>query len=95
MKRLGIYKTRDGKVYDLIYFPKEGVGQAVGPIPKRVGAAGVAAEDAGRKAQEHGMKELDVRVKGPGSGRTGSATVCRQGPGHAGRPGDTVCCHGH
>ena len=32
-------------------------------------AAGVAAEDAGRKAQEHGMKELDVRVKGPGSGR--------------------------
>lgn len=32
-------------------------------------AAQVAAEDAGRKAQEHGMKELDVRVKGPGSGR--------------------------
>ena len=32
-------------------------------------AAQVAAEDAGRKAQEHGMRELDVRVKGPGSGR--------------------------
>lgn len=32
-------------------------------------AAQVAAEDAGRKAQEHGMKELDVLVKGPGSGR--------------------------
>ena len=32
-------------------------------------AAQVAAEDAGRKAQEHGMKEVDVRVKGPGSGR--------------------------
>lgn len=32
-------------------------------------AAQVAAEIAGRKAQEHGMKELDVRVKGPGSGR--------------------------
>jgi small subunit ribosomal protein S11 len=32
-------------------------------------AAQVAAEDAGRKAQEHGMKELDVQVKGPGSGR--------------------------
>ena len=32
-------------------------------------AAQIAAEDAGRKAQEHGMKELDVRVKGPGSGR--------------------------
>ena len=32
-------------------------------------AAQVAAEDAGRKAQDHGMKELDVKVKGPGSGR--------------------------
>ncbi len=32
-------------------------------------AAQVAAEDAGRKAQDHGMKEVDVRVKGPGSGR--------------------------
>lgn len=32
-------------------------------------AAQMAAEDAGRKAQEHGMKELDVRAKGPGSGR--------------------------
>ncbi len=32
-------------------------------------AAQTAAEDAGRKAQEHGMRELDVNVKGPGSGR--------------------------
>ena len=32
-------------------------------------AAQVPAEDAGRKAQEHGMKSLDVNVKGPGSGR--------------------------
>lgn len=32
-------------------------------------AAQMAAEDAGRKAQEHGMRELDVKVKGPGSGR--------------------------
>ncbi len=32
-------------------------------------AAQMAAEDAGRKAQEHGMRELDVNVKGPGSGR--------------------------
>ncbi|MBV6632956.1 MAG: 30S ribosomal protein S11 [Alphaproteobacteria bacterium] len=32
-------------------------------------AAQVAAEDAGRKAQEHGMKTLEVNVKGPGSGR--------------------------
>ena len=32
-------------------------------------AAQMAAEEAGRKAMEHGMKELEVRVKGPGSGR--------------------------
>ena len=32
-------------------------------------AAQVAAEDAGKKAQEHGMKTLEVCVKGPGSGR--------------------------
>ena len=32
-------------------------------------AAQVAAEDAGKKAMEHGMKILEVEVKGPGSGR--------------------------
>tara|TARA_Y100001934_G_scaffold106910_2_gene131408 strand:- start:4477 stop:4869 length:393 start_codon:yes stop_codon:yes gene_type:complete len=32
-------------------------------------AAQIAAEDAGRKAMEHGMKTLEVEVKGPGSGR--------------------------
>lgn len=32
-------------------------------------AAQVAAEDAGRKAQDHGMKTLEVEVSGPGSGR--------------------------
>ena len=32
-------------------------------------AAQMAAESAGRKAQEHGMKTLEVQVRGPGSGR--------------------------
>jgi small subunit ribosomal protein S11 len=32
-------------------------------------AAQISAEDAGRKAMEHGMKSLDVMIKGPGSGR--------------------------
>ena len=32
-------------------------------------AAQMAGETAGRKAQEHGMKTLEVEVKGPGSGR--------------------------
>jgi small subunit ribosomal protein S11 len=29
----------------------------------------MAAESAGRQAMEHGMKKVDVFVKGPGSGR--------------------------
>ncbi|NVK17869.1 MAG: 30S ribosomal protein S11 [Methylocystaceae bacterium] len=32
-------------------------------------AAQIAAEDAGKKAMDHGMKTLEVLVKGPGSGR--------------------------
>ncbi|HUA53928.1 MAG TPA: 30S ribosomal protein S11 [Candidatus Sulfotelmatobacter sp.] len=32
-------------------------------------AAQVAAEDAGRKAQEHGMRTLEIEVRGPGAGR--------------------------
>ena len=32
-------------------------------------AAQVAAEDAARKASEHGMRTLEVEVSGPGSGR--------------------------
>src|ERR1700740_2303596 len=32
-------------------------------------AAQMAAEDAGRKAMEHGMKTIEVEVSGPGSGR--------------------------
>ena len=32
-------------------------------------AAQVAAEDAGKKAAEHGMKNLEIQVRGPGSGR--------------------------
>ncbi len=32
-------------------------------------AAQLAAEDAGRKALEHGVKTLEIEVKGPGTGR--------------------------
>ena len=32
-------------------------------------AAGVAAEDAARKAMDHGMKSIQVFLKGPGTGR--------------------------
>jgi small subunit ribosomal protein S11 len=32
-------------------------------------AAQIAAESAGKKAMEHGMRSLEIQVKGPGSGR--------------------------
>ena len=32
-------------------------------------AAQIAAEDAGRKAQEHGVRTVSILVKGPGAGR--------------------------
>ena len=35
-------------------------------------AAQIAAQDAAHKAQEHGMRKVEVRVKGPGSGRESS-----------------------
>ena len=44
-------------------------------------AAQMAAEDAGRKAMEHGMKTLEVNVAGPGSGRE-SALRAGAGPCH-------------
>lgn len=43
-------------------------------------AAQIAGEDVGKKAQEHGMKTLEVEVKGPGSGRE-SALRALQGVG--------------
>lgn len=43
-------------------------------------AAQMAGEDAGKKAQEHGMKTLEIEVKGPGSGRE-SALRALQGVG--------------
>ena len=38
-------------------------------FPQRPGLLRHAAEEAGKKAQENGMKTLEVEVKGPGSGR--------------------------
>jgi len=41
-------------------------------------AAQVAAENAGRKAAEHGMRTLEVEVKGPGSGRESALRSLQQ-----------------
>ena len=45
-------------------------------------AAQLAAENAARKAQEHGMRKVDVFVKGPGSGRETAirSPTARSGP---------------
>ncbi|MBN9010956.1 MAG: 30S ribosomal protein S11 [Rhizobiales bacterium] len=42
-------------------------------------AAQMAAEDAGRKAQEHGVKTLEVEVSGPGSGRESALRALQSG----------------
>ncbi|MEQ9641817.1 MAG: 30S ribosomal protein S11 [Alphaproteobacteria bacterium] len=42
-------------------------------------AAQMAAEDAGKKAAEHGMKTLEVQVKGPGSGRESALRALQAG----------------
>ena len=40
-------------------------------------AAQMAAEAAGRKAMEHGMRTLEIEVRGPGSGRESAHNGCR------------------
>jgi len=55
MKSLGFYEAEDGNIYELIYFPDEGLGQAIGPIPEHVGTARVAEE-------VHANSELEARV---------------------------------
>ena len=47
-------------------------------------AAQMAAEDAGKKAQEHGVRTLEVEVQGPGSGR--ESALRARSPGPAPRP---------
>lgn len=42
-------------------------------------AAQVAAEDAGRKAKEHGVVALEVEVKGPGAGRESALRALQAG----------------
>ena len=42
-------------------------------------AAQMAAEDAGRKASEHGVKTLEVEVSGPGSGRESALRALQTG----------------
>jgi len=78
MKNLGIYETKDGRLYHLVYFPNEGLGQAIGPLPERVGAAGVATEvyaSSDSEAKEMLIEKLaGIEVKGPTFLTTTTAT---------------------
>lgn len=67
-----------------------------GPLPDRlvsrdpasppILAAQMAAESAARKAMEHGMKKVDVFVKGPGSGRETAIRLLAKSPAWKFRP---------
>ena len=54
---------------DTICWASTGVAGFSGSKKSTPFAAGIAAENAARKARECGVKVLDVLVKGPGSGR--------------------------
>ena len=54
---------------DTICWASTGVAGFSGSKKSTPFAAGIAAENAARKARDCGVKELDVLVKGPGSGR--------------------------
>jgi len=54
---------------DTICWASTGVAGFSGSKKSTPFAAGIAAENAAKKARECGVKELDVLVKGPGSGR--------------------------
>ena len=50
-------------------------------------AAQMAAEDAGKKAQDHGVKTLEVEVQGPGSGRESALRALAPSTGGRAWPG--------
>ena len=52
MIMLGKYTTKAGNNYDCQYLPKDKLVQAVGPLPKREGARGVAFEIRAESEQE-------------------------------------------
>jgi hypothetical protein len=70
MKSLGAFRNKDDKIYDLIYFPDDGLGRAIGPIiPGMSGAVGVAVEvhaDSELEARALLIEKLaDIKTKGP------------------------------
>ena len=76
MKRLGVYTSKEGKLYDLLFFPSDNLAQAVGPLPDRVGAAGLAFEvfvETESEAREK-LLEAIAGIESRGSGFVTSVT---------------------
>ena len=61
--------TLSDKYGNVIVWEKAGTSGFKGSRKSTPYAAQGAAEDAGKKAAEHGMQILDIEVSGPGSGR--------------------------
>ena len=76
MKRIGVYTSKDGKLYDLLFFPSDNLAQAIGPLPDRVGAAGAAFEVLAETELEAKEKLLEAiaGIESRGSGFVTSVT---------------------
>lgn len=66
IKNIGLYRTKDGSLYDCHFIPRDKLAQAIGPLPPpgQVGARGVAYEVSASNAEE--AKELLAEKIGPG-----------------------------
>jgi hypothetical protein len=58
MIRLGILTDKNRERYDCLYFPDEDLAQAIGPLPERIGARGVAVSVFAKSEQEAREKLL-------------------------------------
>ncbi|MEK6606658.1 MAG: 30S ribosomal protein S11 [Myxococcota bacterium] len=63
---------------NVISWSSSGVRQFKGSRKSTPFAAQLAAEDAARKAMDHGMRQVAVFVKGPGSGRESAVRALQQ-----------------
>ena len=66
---LGIIVTITDVTGNVISWSTSGAKGFKGSRKSTPFAAQIAAEDAAKKAQEHGLRSIEVWVKGPGSGR--------------------------
>lgn len=64
MLELGVFSSKDDKSYDCHFLPEEKVVQAVGPLPDRVGARGVAFEATAESEEEARRKIAEAIENG-------------------------------